>query len=241
VIDAGLRFRRPSLHLIFCFFCFLVSMLLSSCYLSLLCSFLRLLDVYPGILSMSTACQLSMRYHSEAFHPPFRDSQASPLDIIGERLHSIVPCPHGVYQNGVRLIFFSKSNDVYSYYLFRDQPTGTSASGREAELQPRFSNQACPTSSGGRSMLKTPTPKKQQEKKRRSLQVEAPCSFATTQTKQKRCTLRKIIQVYTTTRSLPTPAPRRSNKGTQDHVRTTCSELARGKCLIFLIVRSVQY
>jgi hypothetical protein len=34
-------------------------------------------------------------------------------------------------------------------------------------------------------MLKTLTPKKKQEKKRGSLQVEAPCSFATTQTKQK--------------------------------------------------------
>jgi hypothetical protein len=121
--------------------------------------------VYLGSLSMSTACQLSIRCHSEAHHPPFRASPASPLDIIGERLHSIVSSPHGVYPNGVRLIFFSKSNDVYSYYLFRDQPTGNSASGREAELQPHFSNQACPTGSGGRSMLKTLTPKKKQEKK----------------------------------------------------------------------------
>src|SRR6266851_8459681 len=69
----------------------LVSMLLSSCFLNLLCYFLLLLDVYLGSPSMSTACQISIRYHSEAYHPPFRASPASPLDIIGERLHSIVP------------------------------------------------------------------------------------------------------------------------------------------------------
>ena len=137
MIEPGLRFRRPLLYLIFYFFCLLVSTRLSSWFLDLLCSLLRLLDVYPGSLSMSTACQLSIRYPSEAYHPPFRASQASPLDIIGERLHSIVPSPHGAYQNGVRLIFFSKSNDVYSYYLFRDQPTGDSASGWEAHRTAR--------------------------------------------------------------------------------------------------------
>ena len=115
MFEAGLRFRRPSLHLMFCFLCFLVSILLSSCFLNLLCSFLRLLDMYLLSLSMSTACQLSIRYHSEAYHLPFQASQASPLDIIGEKFHRIVPSPHGVYQNGVRLIFFSKTNDAYSY------------------------------------------------------------------------------------------------------------------------------
>jgi len=92
-------------------------------------------------------------------------------------------------------------------------------------LQLRFSNQACPTGSGGRSMLKTPTSKKKQDKKnvdrsKWKLRVRSP----PLRRNKIKCAPRKIIQVYATTGTLPTPAPRRRYKGTQEHARTTCSD-----------------
>jgi hypothetical protein len=228
VIEAGLRFRRPSLHLIFIFFCFLVSMLLSSCFLNLLCSLLPMLDVYLGSLSISTACQLSIRCHSEAYHPPFRASPVSPLDIIGERLHSIVPCPHGFYQNVVCLIFFSKSNEVYSYYLFRDQPTGNSASGRGADRTAQTAASPFESSLSHRFWRSIDVENTHAKKKHEKTSIAPSGSSVLVRhhpdETKKRCAPRKIIQVYATTRALPMPAPRRSNKGTREHARTTCSD-----------------
>jgi hypothetical protein len=151
---------------------------------------------------MSTACQLSIRCHSEAYHPPLQTSPGSPLDIKRERLHSIVPIPHGVYQNGVRSIFFSKSNDVYSHYLFRDQPTGNSASGWEADRTARTAASLFESSLSHRfwrsinvenAHPKEKTRKKNVDRSKWKLRARSP----PLRRNKKKCAPRKIIQVYT--------------------------------------------
>ena len=97
-------------------------------------------------------------------------------------------------------------------------------------LQLRFWNQACPTGSGGRSMLKTPTPTKKQEKEVDRSKWKLRARSPPLRRNKKKCAPRRIIRVYATTRTLPTPTPRRRYKGTQEHARTTCSDDMKANC-----------
>jgi hypothetical protein len=131
----------------------------------------------------------------------------------------------------VRLIFFSQSNDAYSYYLFRDRPTGHSASGWEADRTAWTAASLFESNLSHRFWRSIDVENTHVKEKTRKKKVDSPSGSSvlvrhwhhSDETKEKWAP-RKIIQVYATTRTIPTPALRRRYKETQKHARTTCSD-----------------